>query len=297
VRAANGSLEIKWASEEYRQLFYDKANWDPVTLYICIDQSIAGAFSAITSLLYEVLANSLISIGPYGYNERTRRVVGPLEIVFALDEFAKLPKTPKLLEGPDLARSKGVSFIICCKSAGQLEQIYSKPEVQTIIGTTAVKYILTQNDADTIKMIQSWVSQTTIMLSSKTTQEGLQKGANPLAHSAAESLQGVNFLRSEDISAMPPGNHILIVQGHLNKPMRLKTPLFFQDKTMLSRVRSRGKGPIATEIVPAFVAAKRLEEIRLQMAADRKRNKHTELHDAKTLEPNPQHETERVTLS
>ena len=261
VRRPDGSMDFEWASQTYRKLFYDKNNWRPLTLYVRVNQADAAAFATITALLYEVLAKSLISFGPFEYNEKTDRILGPFAVLFVLDEFAKLPKTPAVMSGPDLGRSKKVSFEFAFQDYGQLEINYGKADISIVNSTASVKIVLQQNNPDTINTLISMVGKTTISRTSKSTQEGISKQANPFAWSQSDNLEEVNFLRHEDVAALRPDECLVFVQGFLNRPMKLKAPFFFNDPELLPRVRSRGKGPVATDIIPQALHHERLGEI------------------------------------
>lgn len=223
-------------SNEFRSLQADKANWRPVTLYICVNQAEAKAFSNITALLYQVLSRDLLSYGPKEMNEKTKTQLGPFPVCFMLDEFAKLPKIDAVIEGPDLGRSKKTSYALVAQDFSQIEKAYTKEDVEIITSTTGVKHILPQNNPNTVERIQKMVGQTTIKDRNKSGTEGFSKQANPLAANVSEQTSGVNFLRTEDIAALSPGKNIVIVQGFSNKPMMLDTPMYFQDKALSERV-------------------------------------------------------------
>lgn len=223
-------------SDAFRALQADKANWRPVTLYICVNQAEAKAFSNITALLYQVLSRDLLSYGPREINEKTKTQLGPFPVCFMLDEFAKLPKIDAVIEGPDLGRSKKTSYALVAQDFSQIEKAYTKEDVEIITSTTGVKHILPQNNPNTVERIQKMVGQTTIKDRNKSGTEGFSKQANPLAANVSEQTSGVNFLRTEDIAALAPGKNIVIVQGFSNKPMMLDTPMYFKDKALSERV-------------------------------------------------------------
>lgn len=236
----------------------------PVTLYICVNQAEAESFSTITALLYEVLSKDLLSYGPGEFNPKSNRVLGPHKVCFALDEFAKLPRIPKLIEGPDLGRSKGVSYKLVSQDFGQIEKTYSKEDISVIITTTAVKHNLPQNNPDTVERLTKMVGKTTILRSSKSYQEGLSRQSNPLAWSRQEQIEETNFLRNEDLAALEPGKVIVLVQGFLNRPMKLDLPLYFKDPELVTRVNYKGSGPLPTSYIPEFIRVHRETEYRAQ---------------------------------
>lgn len=233
----------------------------PVTLYICVNQAEAASFETVTALLYEVLSQYLISYGPGEVNEKTGRTLGEFPVCFALDEFAKLPRIEAVITGPDLGRSKKVSYLLAAQDFGQIRKKYTAEDESVIITTTAVKYVLAQNNTDTIDKFKKMVGETTIQRAQKTYNEGLSKSANPMAWSRSEQVENISFLRSEDIASLKPGKNIVLVQNFLNRPMQLDTPFFFKDKEMMGKVRSRGTGKVATQTVPEDIYVQRLSEI------------------------------------
>ncbi|WP_262266978.1 MULTISPECIES: type IV secretory system conjugative DNA transfer family protein [Microvirga] len=242
----------------------------PVTLYICVNQAEAGAFETVTALLYEVFSQSLISYGPGEFNHKTGNELGPFPVCFALDEFAKLPRIESVITGPDLGRSKKVSYLLAAQDFGQIRKKYTAEDESVIITTTAVKYVLAQNNTDTIDKFKKMVGETTIQRAQKTYNEGLSKSANPMAWSRSEQIENISFLRNEDVASLKPGKNIVLVQNFLNRPMKLDTPYFFKDKEMAEKVRSRGKGPIATQTIPDFILKDRLNAVDPAEAAKRK---------------------------
>ncbi|MBD2745848.1 type IV secretory system conjugative DNA transfer family protein [Microvirga sp. BT688] len=233
----------------------------PVTLYICVNQAEAASFETVTALLYEVFSQYLISYGPGEVNEKTGRTLGEFPVCFALDEFAKLPRIEAVITGPDLGRSKKVSYLLAAQDFGQIRKKYTAEDESVIITTTAVKYVLAQNNTDTIDKFKKMVGETTIQRAQKTYNEGLSKSANPMAWSRSEQVENISFLRSEDIASLKPGKNIVLVQNFLNRPMQLDTPFFFKDDEMMKKVRSRGKGEVATQTVPEKIYNERLHGI------------------------------------
>jgi type IV secretion system protein VirD4 len=244
--------------------------WKPVTLYVCVNQAEADAFATITALLFEVLSRSLLTYKPNDYNPRTKRQLGPFAVNFMLDEFAKLPRIPAVLEGPDTGRSMGVSYSLICQSYGQIEKIYGDADVKIIDTTTSCKIILPQNEIGTIERFQKMVGKTSIRRAAHSFHEGMGKTAEPFKWQRSDTTEETDFLRVEDLSAMPQGTHLLLVQEFINRPMKLKTALFFKDDELKKKVRSRGTGPIATKIIPDHVLAQRIAEYNSNIIANDK---------------------------
>lgn len=239
----------------------DTGEWLPVTLYICVNQAEAQAFANITALLYEVLSRDFLSYGP-GEKDKRGRVMGPKTICFMMDEFAKLPKSETVLTGPDLGRSKKVSYWLIFQARSQIVKTYSKEDGTTIDSTCGVTVLLSQNDAETAAHYQKTVGKTTIRKSSHSRQAGLSKSSNPFARNESISSEGVDFLRIEDITAMQPGTHLVLPQNFLNRPIKVESPFFFKDENMLAKVFNprTGKGPAPANPLPEHIRLARHQE-------------------------------------
>ncbi|MFC3638850.1 type IV secretory system conjugative DNA transfer family protein [Camelimonas fluminis] len=264
---------------EFEKLHADTANWKPVTLYVCINQADAPAFAKITALLYQVLSRDLLSYRPRETNIKTGVKLGPTPTCFSLDEFAKLPKITAIMEGPDLGRSMKTMYQISSQDFAQIEKTYTKEDIEVIISTTAVKLVFSQNNPSTIERIQKMVGKTTIRDRSRSGMEGLSKQSNPLAANVSEQTSGVNFLRNEDVAALPDDKVIVLVQNFLNRPMRLDAARYFEDPILSKRVY-----PGADRVTPGtvhprtpssdFYLPQHLYEARLQEMIQHRRESH-----------------------
>src|SRR3546814_1699682 len=88
--------------------------------------------------------------------------MGPKTICFMMDEFAKLPKSETVLTGPDLGRSKKVSYWLIFQARSQIVKTYSKEDGTTIDSTCGVTVLLSQNDAETAQHYKKTVGKTKI---------------------------------------------------------------------------------------------------------------------------------------
>lgn len=232
----------------------------PVTLYVCVNQAEAAAFATITSLLYEVLSREFLAYGPKETN-KNGVTLGPYPVCFMLDEFAKLPKIESVMTGPDLGRSKKTYYCLVAQSDSQIGKIYSKEDQQIIYATTAVKFVLPQNDEGTITLIQKMVGDTTIKRSSFSKSRGADfKEWGKKNESIA--LEKVAFIRPGDISSMKLGTHMLICQGFMSRPYILKSTAFYLEPSILAKAWNprTGIGPAAAPPMPEHFRQKRIEE-------------------------------------
>ena len=244
--------------------------WEPVTVMICIDQSKTAAFELLTAVFFQVLSLELLSFGPNATNTRGA-IYGPYPCCFLMDEFAKLAKCDAVLDGPDLGRSKKTYYVLVAQDIKQIERRYSAQQKDIIIGTTAVKLVLPQNSPPTIKEISEMVGKVTIKRHSTSRNTGLK--ADPFAGNVSASTEGVPFLHSGNLSQMPDGTHILIVQGWLNRPVRCKSAVSFLDPDVRVRcyndrpgVPDDQRGPKPALSLPAAWRAQRLQVLTDRLA-------------------------------
>ncbi|MAC11081.1 MAG: hypothetical protein CMN74_02380 [Sphingorhabdus sp.] len=246
--------------QDLRGMPDENGEMKPVTLYVCVNQAEASAFATITSLLYEVLSREYLAYGP-GEVNRNQFKLGPYPVCFMLDEFAKLPKIEAVMTGPDLGRSKKTMYCLVAQSDSQIGKLYSKEDQQIIYATTAVKYILPQNDKDTIKLVQEMVGPTTIKRSNRSRARGADIKEWGKSNEQT-NLEKVDFIRPGDISGMDPGRHIIMAQGFMNRPYFMKSVFFFKDPEMLAKVYNprTGLGPKPAYPVPEQVRLARIDE-------------------------------------
>lgn len=238
----------------------DDGETKPVTLYMCVNQAEAAAFATITSLVYEVLSREFLAYGPKETNKKGV-TLGPYPVCFMLDEFAKLPKIEAVMTGPDLGRSKKTYYCLIAQSDSQIGKIYSKEDQQIIYATTAVKYVLPQNDKDTIQLVQQMVGSTTIKRSNFSKTRGADFKEWGKSNESMQ-LEKVDYIRPGDISAMKQGTHMLICQGFMSRPYTLKSKMFFKYPDLLAKAFNprTNLGPKPAPPLPDFIRRKRIAE-------------------------------------
>lgn len=250
-----------FSPDHIRGIYDEKTGtWRPFTLYICVNAAESDAFSMITTMLFESLSLFLLSYGPEEKNPNTGRNLGPYPVIFLLDEFARLKQIPAVLGGPDIGRSKKVSYLIIAQATPQIRAIYSQDHAKQIKTTTAVKIIFPQNEEETIKEFIGTVGKTTIRRASYSTQEGIHKDIKAFSWNRSEVVEEADLLRQEDLTSMPRGTHILLIQGFQTKPVRVKTVLYFLDPEMKKKVWARGcQGIKADKYVPPHIQKKHVD--------------------------------------
>ena len=224
---------------------YGKDEWKPVSIYISVDLENARAFSRITSVFIDAANAYLVTNGPGAVDEQGNQL-GPYPFVFLIDEAPQLGKLDTVINGPAVGRSKKISYIIVGQDFGQFEQKYSRPEVETLKSTTAIKIVLTQNNENTAKQISEMAGKMTFQKQSLSDKprKGIEGFLRGPGKSASESWEGVEFLRPSFLTSMPRDKHVVLVQNFMNRPIYCDTPKFF-----LETKNRKGKGSIAEKVL------------------------------------------------
>lgn len=241
-------------------------DWEPVTIFISINQAVAAAFATLTTLFFELCAKSLLAHGP-GDTTTDGTLLGPYSVGFIMDEFAKLPACDAVISIPELGRSKAVYCLFAAQDNNQINQVYSTEQRGTLASSTAIKLIFAQNNTDTIKEIVEMVNKTTIERSQTSRHVGISLTANPFAGNQSKTVEGVNLINPSIIGSMRPGRQIVIAQNFINRPALCKSPFFFRDPVLRERawnLRTKRGIPPATRI-PAPAHKRRADTFKKQL--------------------------------
>ena len=219
---------------------YAPDEWRPITIYISVNLEDAKALAVITAIFCDAANSYLVANGPNAIDDQGNQI-GPYSFGFLLDEAPQLPKLDTVINGPSVGRSKKVWYCIVGQDYGQFEQKYSKPEVETLKSTTALKAILSQNNETTAKAVSESAGKTTYTkqnISDGEKKKGLQTAGllgdllEYKKKSSSESFEGTEFIKSSFVMSLPPGKHLVQVQNFMNRPILCDTPKFFEDKEL-----------------------------------------------------------------
>jgi hypothetical protein len=227
---------------------YARDEWDPITIYISINAEDAKAFATITGIFVDSANAYLVANGPNAIDDRGNQL-GPNDFFFLLDETPTLPKLETVINGPAVGRSKRVSYAIVGQDFAQIETRYSKPEVETMKSTTAVKVILSQNNETAARSISTMAGSMTYKKASYSKKEH----GDPITKFldlkkeiiTGENWEKRDFIDASFVMSMPVGKHIVLVQNFMNRPILSDTPRFFEEPEIAKRVYNlrTGSGP------------------------------------------------------
>jgi type IV secretion system protein VirD4 len=216
----------------------------PVTVYLCVTQQDARTLSVMTGLFVESLSAFLIAHPPGAPDESAGRL-GPFPLLFVLDEFPQMPKLSALIDGPALGRGQKVSYLLIGQDFGQIEEKYGRTGLETLLSTTAAKIVLPLNNDMVAKRFSEMIGNFTHRAESRSRTYGFSRQADPFATNISKSLTGVPLVQAADLMSLPAGQQILILQSFANRPLRLASPLYYQDRVLRRRAFDprTGKGP------------------------------------------------------
>ena len=120
----------------------------PLSVYLSFNQGDARALSVISGTFIDLMSSYLIATPPK-FKNKTDGQMGPYPALFVLDEFPTMPKLKAIIEGPAVGRGQKVSYLLIGQDLGQISGKYGKDDLETVISTTACKFILSQNNENT----------------------------------------------------------------------------------------------------------------------------------------------------
>ena len=229
----------------------------PVTVYLSVDLVDAAALSVITGIFVELMSQFVIA-NPPGHVGTDGLKAGPYPILFVLDEFPQMPKLSAVKEGPAVGRGHKVSYLLIGQDLGQISGKYGKDDLETIISTTAVKIVLSQNNEQTAKRFVEMVGNTTIEVKSYSKQEGMALNdpqGSSFTRNVTRQMQQSNVIQVADIMSLDPLHQYVLVQSHMSRPILSDNPRWFLDNGM----RKKQELP-ASANVPPWITKQRLAE-------------------------------------
>ena len=232
--------------------------WRPVTLYVCCNQAEAKAFATVTALIYDMFARVHCTLGPGSIDKRGDEI-GPFNIYYLLDEFAQLPQIPAVENIAAVGRSMGCSIVISTQSESQFQQVYTAEQTKTQRSLMGFRVFLNQNDPESIELAIKMVGATSIQKKSRSSGGGktIFEGG-----STSTSIEKVDLIRPNDVSAMVKGQHIVLLQGFNARPLLMKSARWFLDPHLKLRGYNdrNDTGPAPGMLIPMWRWQQSLEQ-------------------------------------
>ena len=237
----------------------------PVTVYLSVDLVDAAALSVITGIFVELMSQFLIA-NPPNHVGTDGLKAGPYPVLFVLDEFPQMPKLSAVKDGPAVGRGQKVAYLLIGQDLGQISGKYGKDDLETIISTTAVKIVLSQNNEQTAKRFVEMVGNTTIEVKSTSRQEGMTAPQGSMfTQNVSRQMQQSTVIQVSDIMSLDPMQQYVLVQSHMSRPILADSPRFYLDNEMRKRASMKPSGNVPYWIVDQRMAEWRAEQERIQL--------------------------------
>jgi len=144
-------------------------------------------------------------------------------VLIMLDEFPRLGKMSKIVEGLATLRSRNVHLMLIVQSLTQLDTIYGKDERKVIVDNCSFKLVLNATDTETQKYFSDMAGQKTIKVKSFSQGEGYRK-----EQTFTTSEQGVPLIRPEEFGILTKP----ILFAYRLRPVELERSFWDQDENM-----------------------------------------------------------------
>lgn len=187
----------------------------PVTIYIVVKPKDSGFTSILTTTLITNFVLDLVS-------RSDEEAASQHSVLFILEEFSAMKKTPAIGELLDRGAGLGVHGIIVIQSFSQVREIYSEDNLKTFVNNSDYLVVFAVTDADT----QTWLER----LVGKTTRRRESRSQADKGHdSSSISYEGVPLILAQEWGEIPLGEHRILVRYHTTRPIFAKTRFAWKD--------------------------------------------------------------------
>jgi type IV secretion system protein VirD4 len=214
--------------------------WEPVTVYLSINQVDADALNPITGIFIELMSRFLLANLPDAMHAGEK--LGPTPVLFVLDEMPKMQKLQAVIQGPDVGRGQQVSYLIIGQDLHQISEKYGNDAMHTLISTTAAKIVLRQNDMDTAETFSK-------MMGDK--KEIKQKKDDTTGEMKDDPQAAVRLYTAMDVTKLDDKKQLVILQGYYNRPIEADKQYAFLDERLKKFMAMGESIPMPEFLIPA----------------------------------------------
>ena len=223
----------------------------PFTLYVEVPQEEQEAFGPVTAMFFQVAIQRILSDGPPENDQ--------FEVGMLIDECPQMPKIEAILNGPALARSYLMWFMIIGQGLSQFESTYGRTGKSTLLDTTSIKLVPAQMDMEAAKLYSEMCGDETVQTVNKNERSQGKTILDVSSRDRSWQHRGKKLYSPADITSMKPWRHLILVQGHTKTPAEVHTCAWFRDFTMVKKV-TKYKMPPKEETTGIFPANENRED-------------------------------------
>ena len=241
----NAAIRMRMASSDFGSVLMRgiknpvTGQWEPVTFYLGCP--IDGMTNAVMTMFINMYSGTLtifdVSEGP----------CGPYPVLYILDEYHNMPDF-HVADSVGTGIAKHYAFLLTCQDLSQLSGRYGG-ELDTIIGNTGAKIFMRCNSRGTAERINALIEKKTFVIFSESRTEGIGSGTTPFSDkNISYGTMGGLIISNSSIMNMPFGRQYALIQKHHNRPIKLKTPLYFKDRDLTKKTKLPPPPPLPVNI-------------------------------------------------
>lgn len=241
----NAAIRMRMASSDFGSVQMRgiknpvTGQWEPVTFYLGCP--IDGMTNAVMTMFINMYSGTLtifdVSEGP----------CGPYPVLYILDEYHNMPDF-HVADSIGTGIAKHYAFLLTCQDLSQLSSRYGG-ELETIIGNTGAKIFMRCNSRGTAERINALIEKKTFVIFSESRNEGIGSGTTFLTEkNIGYGTMGGLIVSNSSIMNMPFGRQYALIQKHHNRPIKLKTPVYFKDREMTKQTKLPPPPPLPVNI-------------------------------------------------
>ncbi len=241
----NAAIRMRMASSDFGSVQMRgiknpiTGQWEPVTFYLGCP--IDGMTNAVMTMFINMYSGTLtifdVSEGP----------CGPYPVLYILDEYQSMSDF-HVADSIGTGIAKHYAFLLTCQDLSQLSGRYGG-ELETIIGNTGAKIFMRCNSRGTAERINALIEKKTFVIFSESRNEGIGSGTTFLTEkNIGYGTMGGLIVSNSSIMNMPFGRQYALIQKHHNRPIKLKTPVYFKDREMTKQTKLPPPPPLPVNI-------------------------------------------------
>lgn len=241
----NAAIRMRMASSDFGSVQMRgiknpiTGQWEPVTFYLGCP--IDGMTNAVMTMFINMYSGTLtifdVSEGP----------CGPYPVLYILDEYQSMSDF-HVADSIGTGIAKHYAFLLTCQDLSQLSGRYGG-ELETIIGNTGAKIFMRCNSRGTAERINALIEKKTFVIFSESRNEGIGSGTTFLTEkNIGYGTMGGLIISNSSIMNMPFGRQYALIQKHHNRPIKLKTPVYFKDREMTKQTKLPPPPPLPVNI-------------------------------------------------
>lgn len=241
----NAAIRMRMASSDFGSVQMRgiknpvTGQWEPVTFYLGCP--IDGMTNAVMTMFINMYSGTLtifdVSEGP----------CGPYPVLYILDEYQSMSDF-HVADSIGTGIAKHYAFLLTCQDLSQLSGRYGG-ELETIIGNTGAKIFMRCNSRGTAERINALIEKKTFVIFSESRSEGIGSGTTMFSDkNISYSTMGGLIISNSSIMNMPFGRQYALIQKHHNRPIKLKTPVYFKDRNMTKQTKLPPPPPLPVNI-------------------------------------------------